>query len=130
METTSLRGFPMGDDNVIMFPHNKNNTPPMTLEDVQESVDAIRSIRIDECLDALVTTFIDGMMVSGFDIEDEDNNKDIALVASAIRSLMLKTLGLPHPFQDIAQHAFIDHGDGYVSLNTGSELSTEEESNP
>lgn len=130
MESNIERSRLVADDNVIIFPITKSGSAPTTLEEVQESVDAIRQIRIDECLDALVISFMEGMAVSGFDIDDEDHNKDIALVASSIRSLMLKTMGMPHPFQDIAEHAFIDHGDGYVSLNTGTQLSTEEESNP
>lgn len=117
METNNCE-VPLVNDNVIMFPSAKrqNSGLPATVEEAKENIDAIRMNYIDQCLDFFISALIDSMLVGNFDIDDEAHAKDIALIAASVRSLMMKTNGMFHPFQEIADHAFEDQGDGYVVM--------------
>lgn len=57
-------------------------------------------------LDAATSELFCVLDVAGIDVEESDG-KDVALMMESVRSLILKKLGAAHPFQNLANSAFV-----------------------
>lgn len=98
--------------NIVDFPgyYFPGNEPedPLTLEQVQDRVDAIRDVFIEAASEAVVAMAMQAIGAAGFeqDPDDEDQVRDTAMVQAAIKSLMMRTRGMSHPLQTVAEQLF------------------------
>jgi hypothetical protein len=97
-------------NNVILFPKqfsSDRGSAPQTIEEVIDSVESIKQLHIQECLETIVPIMFDRLAAAGFQPEDEiEFIKDGALIVESIRSFLLKIYSVNHPLQLIAEHLF------------------------
>lgn len=113
----------MSDDNVVMFP--KTSSEPATLEQVRERVASIQEVYVESAVDSIMELVADAIFRAGFEYEDE-MAKDAALVQMSLKSLLMKTRGDHHVFQDMAEQLLVSGDDGYVYLREPEEESASE----
>lgn len=99
----------MSSNNVIMFPKNKKETPPQTLEEVQAQQSEIRSIRVDDFVEQIMVLLIGSAFEEGFDLTTPEFANHNIFIIEAIRAALLKTQGVEHPFQTLAE-AIVSQG--------------------
>jgi hypothetical protein len=112
----------MNTDNVIEFPvPDTFEHSPQSLEEVLAAAENIRRIHVDHCLEASMEVLLDCIGVSGFYLVDETYAKDVAMIYASVRSAMLRTKDIVHPFQKISDEVFEYLGDGIVELKMPKE---------
>jgi len=114
-------------DNVIMFPSKGNPPPQINPEQITIDMKMVKFNHINETLETIIPMLFNNIMIAGFDIfpeedEDDDNNKDNALIVESIRSILCKYHGLNHPLQEVAEEFFVPKGDGVLSVTKHLEL--------
>lgn len=102
----------MVDENVVMFP---SRGEPTTLEEVRERVDSIQEVFIESTVERIMECVADALYRAGFEFEDS-MTKDVALVQMSMKSLVMKSKGRHHVFQDMADDLLVSGDDGYVYL--------------
>lgn len=111
----------MTSNTVVAFPLDRvTSFEPVSLDDVRMAVDNVRLIHVESCLELIYEYVTDYLTGGGFDITDPANAKDMALVYTALKSVMLKSKGAHHPFQDICEIVFEYDNDGNILLDTGN----------
>ena len=103
-------------DNVIKFPSTPGGEAalqkmPNTLEEVKANVELIRHVHINEVTEVIITTMIQQMMNGGFNIMDDQHEKDFAFLIESVRSSLCKTVGIYHPFQDVSDKIMEQHAE-------------------
>jgi hypothetical protein len=108
----------MPSNNIITFPKKKIETPfPQSLEEIEDNMEMIRTTHVQETIETIMPIFFDQLSIAGFQPSEEDGDvKDGALVIEAVRSLLLKSYGVQHPFQIIAQNIFEEDQNGMLSI--------------
>lgn len=114
----------MSNNNVILFPRAKRETPPQTLDDIKNSVKDLRATRIMVILNELINSFVLELKnVHEVDVlERQDVGKEMGLVIEAINSLLHKYMHLGHSFHEYAEEIFIKAPNGRISLKSPKEL--------
>jgi len=111
----------MSSNNVIVFPKVSKMTPPQTVEQISNNMELIRLVHVGETLNTIAPMLFEQLGIAGFDFsEDSDDLKFGAFVVESIRSMLLRSYGIEHPFQEIADEVFIGQEDG--SLRIAEEL--------
>lgn len=105
----------MSDQKVVKFPR-LDDSPPLTREQIQESVSDLYEEHIDSTLDPIVHILFDNMGAAGFPLNYSTGalDKDIALVVESIRSLMLKYYQREHKLQAVASELFDMDGETVI----------------
>lgn len=104
----------MNSNNVITFPKKNKKSLNYSLDEIQYNLDGMKYYHIQETLQNLTPLLFNSLEISGFNIDDEDeeikteNLKLLAFMSESIRSFLCKQYGLPHPFQIIAENVFIE----------------------
>lgn len=117
-------------DNVTPFPGFKGyekRTIPEGHYDPEAAIDDIWLVHIEACMEPIINLLLTQVQVAGYEIVggDVDCRKDIAMVATAVRALMMRPKGIPHPFHRIAAEVFKITPDGFVELTyTDEEIVT------
>jgi len=110
-------------NNVVVFPKQKKISDnlanhPTTFEEIEENMDLIRQVHIQETIETVIPLLFDQLSIAGFQPAEEDGDvKEGALVIEAVRSLLLKSYGIDHPLQIIAEAVFTEDGDGMLSIS-------------
>lgn len=93
-------------DNIIKFPKEKLNSPPQSIE---ETVQKIISNRVnysisfaEDVVDVLVSIFA----TDNIDITHESLYNEFELLKDAIFSIHLKSNGISHDLQDVAEDIY------------------------
>ena len=104
----------MKSNNVIMFPNNKvKNQGPKTLEEINNNMDMIRQVHVGETISTIAPMLFEQLAIAGFEFsEDGSDLKHGAFLVESIRSLLMHSYEMGHPFQEIAESVFIPEGDG------------------
>ncbi len=104
----------MTDENIIVFPRGYRSRPPGTIEEIRHAVDEIALFHVDEALGPLMGMIFEVLQRSGFEFDDqqEETEKDAAMLLTSLRSLMCKIRGITHPFQRISDETFESMGNG------------------
>jgi hypothetical protein len=90
------------NNNVVAFPKAKiRNVLPVEDEEARE---ATKRAYVDEVTDAYATHVANKLAQQGFDIFNKDFDKHFGFTVEALRSTLLMTLGLHHPFQEVVEH--------------------------
>ena len=105
-------------NNVLSFPNGYDSPgDPATLDDIYNRVDIIREVFVESASEAVLTCCLQAIGSAGFGQDDSvESAKDAALLQAAIKSLMMRTRGMPHPLQSVADESFevYEDEDGYV----------------
>jgi hypothetical protein len=107
-------------DNILAFPESKIvrhfEEDDITREEISTRVELMHHLHIQEVVETLMPLVFSQLAVGGFDLSDEEDLKDAAFITEAIRSVLCKTKGINHPFQEIADQVFLDEDDGVFSM--------------
>ncbi len=105
-------------NNVLVFPNGYDSAgDPTTIDEIYDRVDIIREVFVESASEAVLTCCLTAIGSAGFPQDDsEEATKDTALLQAAIKSLMMRTRGMPHPLQRVADESFevYEDEDGYV----------------
>lgn len=106
--------------NIYLFPRERQSKVPMTVEEVQEAVTNIAVYHVDETIGPIMGILTETIEAAGFDVVGNEEHciKDVALLFTSLRSMLLKMRGVSHSFQDLAEEQF-DEDDGVVTLKNG-----------
>lgn len=111
-------------NNVIKFPGSKRtNQEDLSKEEIINNMLSIKNNHINQALVLILPILFNNIEIAGFgfneDEEAEDiNMKDGVLIIEAIRSLLCKTYGIYHPFQDIAENLLQKDSEGDYIIKT------------
>ena len=101
-ESTSSQSYYDQSNNVITFPSSAiavdRAVSPGKREHVQRAY-------VDEVTEAYATMLVNKFAQQGFDIFGPEFDKHFGFAVESLRSTLLMTLNLSHPFQDIVEHA-------------------------
>lgn len=108
-------------NNVIRFPGVKRSSPEEpSPEEVISNLLSIKNNHINQALTLILPILFNNIEIAGFPLGEDEQSEDInmkdgVLIIEAIRSLLCKTYGIYHPFQDIAEN-LIEKGseDDYI----------------
>ena len=91
------------ETNVIVFPKGKKGTPPQSLAEAKQNIaEAQTNMAIDIAYESIARALVH-VCNAGFDpFAKTSSANDIMFCVEAIKSLILRTIDLDHPFQDIA----------------------------
>ena len=93
-------------DNVIIFPKAKGESPPQTLEEIHESITALRRSRADYMMAISLPHVIQIILEGGLDIDNDKCGKDLALFCEAFKALVYKSLDLDHQLHEFTESTF------------------------
>lgn len=102
-------------DNVVHFPGFKKTAPVQTMEELREMVESARIEQIEFLIDEIGTNIFGMAYDMGFDLGTEETMKDSILFVEALKSALYKSVGIFHPFQDLANQVLSDD-DGYEEI--------------
>lgn len=97
-------------------------------KDVNNRLDGVRSYHVDEAVSFISPLIFTYLSQAGFDFStamtiDEDgeecigeDTKQITFLIEAIRAVLLQKYGIAHPFQELADAAFLQGKDGSLKL--------------
>ena len=114
----------MNANNVVVFPKKKkisqdkqDTNHPQSFEEIEENMDLIRQVHVQETIETVIPLLFDQLSIAGFQPADEDGDlKEGAFVIEAVRSLLLKSYNIEHPFQIIAEGVFSEDKEGMISI--------------
>lgn len=103
----------MKNSKVISFPRSKKDTPPQSLEDVQNNVLKVRMENVNRLTEELSTMFLTIMDNQGINIVEEDFMKLNAFMTELTKAYICKSMNIEHIFIDLAETYFklIDDGE-------------------
>ena len=99
------------ESNIIEFPKIKIDTPPQSMEEVQEQLREYKESYASEVADILWQNVINELGRAGCDFEKdmESYYPSMVLILESIRSLHLQTSDIDHPLQTFAiEHITIE----------------------
>lgn len=94
------------ENNVVVFPKAKRNTPPQSLEEIQKNRDEVTKEHIEYLLEDLVGMIIGASYDAGFNLSKDDTIQSTILLSESIKAALYRARGLDHPL-----HAFSDNVD-------------------
>lgn len=108
--------------NVIIFPKNKLKTPPQTVEELNESLEAInteivnvRKDYIEELLDDTMQDIFANFASEGFDLCSEDCIKSTSMLIETLRAAVYRSVNIEHPLHEVADRTFL-HPEEFEAL--------------
>jgi hypothetical protein len=110
--------------NVIPFPRKDPDKPDQTPQQdlITRSSDLIRptlnQYEMDELINSVAIDVIARFQNAGFDPYKGNTIKEVGMLLESIRSYVYKLTDEPHPFQDFADHFFIEEAPGVLRLRS------------
>lgn len=102
----------MTSNNVIVFPKPKRNTPPQTMEELMDGVDAVREAHIHFVTDEILELIIIRSIEEGFPLNDQSYNNIIHLMYDSIVAALYKAANKDHPLHTISEELYSKESDG------------------
>lgn len=93
------------NENIVYFPAGES-TDPISLEAAAERLDVIREVFVEAAAEAVTMCGVQAAQSAGYPIDEYAHAREIALVRTAIKSLMMASRGMPHQLQDVAKEMF------------------------
>jgi len=84
--------------NVIMFPKEKLDSPPQSLDDMLNKLEDNQIEAVEEALDQVIPGLIASLAKYNLYISDE---KDLGMVIEAVKSGIFRTIKIKHNLQEI-----------------------------
>jgi flagellar biosynthesis/type III secretory pathway protein FliH len=97
--------------NVVIFPKQKKDAPPTTIEEIYENVAEARKEHIEILLDDVLAFAFQRCYEEGFNLGNDDCLKSTALLVESFRAGLYNTVGIPHPLHTAAETMFIEETD-------------------
>lgn len=94
-------------NNVIAFPKGKKNAPPQSVEEVLESMEAIRKDHVEYLVDECCSFIFGRLLDEGFDLADERWMKPTLLVVESLKAALYAASGIPHPLHMVAEQVLV-----------------------
>ena len=90
------------NNNVVLFPKkNLRLVPPVEDDAARE---ATRRAYVDEVTEAYAAHIANKLAQQGFDVFNKQFDKHFGFTVEALRSTLLMTMELNHPFQEVVEH--------------------------
>lgn len=102
--------------NVIMFPKGKKGTPPQSMTELLENVEAARREHTEFIIDETLSYVFSRCYEEGFDLNKEHCLKTTALVVESLRAAMYNTVGIEHPLFKVADQLFVSDEEAAAHL--------------
>ena len=99
---SSLSSSGQSNNNVVVFP--KKNTRVVLPDEEEAAREATQRAYVDEVTDSYATHIANKLAQQGFDIFNKDFDKHFGFTVEALRSTLLMTMDLHHPFQEVVEH--------------------------
>lgn len=96
--------------NVVLFPKQKKDTPPQTIEQLYENVEGTRREHIEFIIDDVLSSVFQHCYEEGFDLGQDDCLKTTGLVVESLRAGLYNTIGMEHPLHKVADTLFVEDG--------------------
>jgi hypothetical protein len=100
--------------NVILFPKSKLKTPPQTVDEFNESLEAInteivtlRKDYIEELIDDTMQDIFANFASEGFDLCDESCIRTTSMLIETLRAAVYKSVNIDHPLHAVAETHFL-----------------------
>ena len=109
-------------NNIVVFPSRMKG--PVNNRQVVDSINTVRYNHVNETLDMVVPQLLNNIELAGFPVTGneetlldsdkfEQNIKSCSLIVEAVRAVLMKHYDMYHPFQVLAQQAFVKNIEGY-----------------
>lgn len=85
-------------NNIIIFPKDKSDSPPQSLEEVIDQIDNNQREAVEAAVDEIVPEILSKLSTFNMFIEDE---KDIGMIIESIKSGVLRNMKIKHELQEI-----------------------------
>lgn len=95
-------------DNVVLFPKQKKDSPPNSMDQVYESALQQRKDHIEYLIDEVLSDAFIYVRDAGFDMGAEKCTKTTAVVIESLRSALYKSADIFHTLQPVAEMMFDD----------------------
>ena len=99
--TNSASSFAQSS-NVVLFPKKSVRLVSPVEDDAAR--EATKRAYVDEVTDAYAQHIANKLGQQGFDIFNKDFDKHFGFTVEALRSTLLMTMDLNHPFQEVVEH--------------------------
>lgn len=89
---------------IIEFPNS--NTDPAFVQNEQQRLENIKRYQIELCLDTsidLTYMILEEVTRRGIDLDPDELDQHLLMVAESIKSMMLKACGVRHPLQKVTE---------------------------
>lgn len=89
-------------NNVILFPKEKKNSPPQTMEELLGNVEETRKEQVEYLLDEILSNSFRILYEEGFDLGKDECVNSTAFLIEAFKSAIYRSVGIEHTLQEIA----------------------------
>ena len=117
-------------DNIISFPKKNTETEDININaqsnlndlktKIDDNIELMKIYHINQSMEFIISVIFTQLQIAGFNIIENSNVnfKDNAMIVESIRSLLMKTHGLYHPIQVVAENILVknedsENGDDY-----------------
>ena len=90
------------NNNVVRFPKKNTRIVPPAIDEAAR--EATQRAYIDEVTEAYATHIANKLAQQGFDVFNNEFDKHFGFTVEALRSALLNTMDLHHPFQEVVEH--------------------------
>jgi hypothetical protein len=90
------------NNNVVRFPKKNTRLVPPAIDEVAR--EATQRAYIDEVTESYATHIANKLAQQGFDVFNPEFDKHFGFAVEALRSTLLNTMDLHHPFQEVVEH--------------------------
>ena len=94
--------------NIVLFPKQKKDSPPMTIEQLYESVEGTRREQIEYLIDDVLSFVFQRCYEEGFDLGQDKCLKTTGLVVESFRAGLYNTISMEHPLHKVAETLFVE----------------------
>lgn len=93
-------------DNVVLFPKQKKDSPPNSMDQVYQTALESRQEHIEYILDEVLSDLFNYVRESGFDVGKDSCVHSTGMLVEALRSALCQSAGISHPLQHVAKDMF------------------------
>jgi hypothetical protein len=100
------------------------------IEDNEENIKALHIMHVDETVGEILPILFRYLTSGGFDLSNTNNVKEGAFIVEALRSALLHTYNINHPFQKLTEEIFETMDDDILKIVTTLNIELEPEEDP
>lgn len=104
----------MKTDNVVPFPRGKKDAPPQSKAEIFQKVLDSKMEYSEIAFQMIVPHIFSAFFSLGIDLLDDDLNKNNAMLLEAVKAVILKSNGIPHPLHAATEKWFTVFGEGDI----------------
>lgn len=97
----------MNSNNVVLFPKQKRNCPPNTIEEIQSKIVENRTNHIEYIVDEVMYRLIEFSGDEGYDLLIDQCEKPMGLLNECIKAALFKSINIEHDLHKVADEICI-----------------------